>query len=151
MKNIEKYKDEIEAKIRENSTLDCAVCSLRGGVCNPNYVCTGHHLESLDWLLKEYKEPIKPILTEKEKAYLKNVIEPKRDEIIYIKKTGVYKSLKADCCCVSVYLKNPFCNKDTIFVSASTPWTLLDFLTTKDMSFEGMVMNKRYTLEELGL
>lgn len=103
---------------------------------------------AMKWLSQEYKEPI---LTEKEKSYLKNVIEPKRDEITHIRKTGVYKSLKADCCCVSVYLKNPFCNKDTIFVSARTPWALLEFLTTKDMPFEGMIIDKRYTLEELGL
>lgn len=148
MLNIEKYEEEIKKEIANFGDIPCIVKDLKDGGCGESRNCVTCSTEMLHWLSQEYKEPI---LTDKEKAYLKNVIEPKRDEIIYTKKTGVYKSLKADCCCVSVYLKNPFCNKDTIFVSASTPWTLLDFLTTKDMSFEGMVMNKRYTLEELGL
>lgn len=151
MTNFEKIKNELENLEETYPICYIAVHKLglsrNDGECGDT-CCQKCEKEAFKWLLEENKEPI---LTEKEKAYLKNVIEPRKDEIVYIKKTGFYKSMKADCCCVSVYTKNPFCNKDNLFISANTPWTLLEFLTTEDMPFEGMAINKRYTLEELGL
>lgn len=79
MLNIEKYEDELKLEIKESNTFECAIKSLRGGVCDENYLCTNCQLKSLDWLLEECEEECeKPnsILTEKEKAYLKNMIKP---------------------------------------------------------------------------
>lgn len=94
MKNIEKYRDEIEAEIRESSTLDCAICSLRGGVCDENYLCTSCHLKSLDWLLQEYKEPI---LSQEGKKFLKQLIAPfKSNEIVSVCKNEDLQILRID-------------------------------------------------------
>lgn len=131
MKNIEKYRDEIEAEIRESSTLDCAICSLRGDVCDENYLCTNCHLKSLDWLLQEYKEPI---LTNKEKAYLKKKIKPKRDSVIHIRKIALLKGTENE------FTNIVIATKDT-----------LEAVATSGMPFEGMKLEREYSLEELGL
>lgn len=139
MLNAEKYKQQIEDK--GNPRPNCYIAQkIMKNDCD-RQVCSVCNKKIIRWLLEEYKEPI---LTDKEKAYLKNVIEPRRDEIVYIKKTGFYKGMKKDYCCVSVYSKNLFSN-------VGSHWTLLEFLTTEDMSFEGMTIDKKYTLEELGL
>lgn len=152
MLNIEKYQDDIKrlatpyfsvvnGKIGECDEDKCKECIIH----KETHDCVYNRL---DWLVQEYKEPI---LTDKEKEYLKNVIEPRKDEVVYIKKTGVYAGREADCCCVSIYIKSQFYGKKSLFVDANAPWVLLDFLTIEDMPFEGMVIDKRYTLEELGL
>lgn len=40
MKNIEKYEEEIKSKIKEKSTLDCAIADLRGNACDEDFRCT---------------------------------------------------------------------------------------------------------------
>ena len=130
MLNIEKYRNEIEAEIRESSTLDCAVCSLRGGVCDKNYVCTGHHLESLYWLLQEYKEPI---LTEEEKEYLNSFIKPFKNKISSISKISGDRIY---------YIEIRYENDDP---------TYFPFFEENENMYRGMVADKEYTLEELGL
>lgn len=138
MKNIEKYKEEIFEETKELS-LGCAAAKLAGFYC-PNRKCKECRKMAMDWLLEEYKEPV---LTEKEKAYLKNVIEPKRNDVAYIKKNCYYRNTIREYNSVTVYLKNQHDDVDL--------WCLLDFVVTKDMPFESMELDKKYTIEELGL
>lgn len=85
----------------------------------------------LSWLEEEYKPTI---LTEKEKAYLSAVIKPFRKDIKYItKKDFVIKAKE--------YLLIKMHDLNT----AGLP------LFEKGTMYKGMEVNKRYTLEELGL
>lgn len=146
MKNIEKYKEELKLEIKESNTFDCAIKSLRGGVCDENYLCTNCQSKSLDWLLEECEEECeKPnsILTDKEKAYLKNVIEPKRNDIAFIMRKINFEGRDGEHITTNVYVRTPY---NSVFASR-----LLEFIVTKDMPFNGMELLKNYTLEELGL
>ena len=92
----------------------------------------------IKWLFKEYKEPI---LTEKEKAYLKNVIEPRRNDVTIVTKSLVGKP--NEYFTVNVYNKNSYNN--------GYEGRLLEFIVTEDMPFNGMEQFKHYTLEDLEL
>ena len=135
MKNIEKYKDEIKRKIKEKSTLDCAIKGLRGHVCDEDFRCTNCGLKSLDWLLEEYEEP--SILTNKEKIIIKNILkafEPFGKEVSYI--TKEYWNYDENCC----YLNFRYGDDNS---------GTLTFNSGK--FFVGMELDKAYTLENLGL
>lgn len=136
MKNIEKYRDEIKNKIKENGTFDCAIKGLRGHVCDEDFRCTDCGLKSLDWLLEEYEEP--SILTNKEKIIIKNILkafEPFGKELSYISKN----SWRCDSSRCYLYFKY---EDDSC---SSTP------TINSDELFVGMELDKSYTLEELGL
>lgn len=87
----------------------------------------------LSWLEEEY-EPT--ILAEKEKAYLSAVIKPFRKRIEYIER-----------------MDNSFVNGNQyqfLCISLTNDYCCLP-LFKKDTIYKGMEVNKRYTLEELGL
>ena len=133
MLNIEKYEEEIKeldysfalckGEIKDCQIVDCESCEF-----GETSGCTA---KKIKWLLEEHKEPL---LTEKEKAYLKNVIEPLNVVVDYIRKCENYTSENNIFYTVVVRVKH-----SKIFV------------VTKDMPFEGMELKKRYTREELGL
>ena len=141
MKNIEKYEEELkeygtqfaitkEGVLVSCNEFDCLACLYKDSNCI---------LKKMEWLSQEYKEPI---LTDKEKAYLKAVIEPRKDDDIEIYKT--------------VYRKNTEYEFNTVIVLAMganmiDKIGLLEFVTTEDMPFEGMKLEREYSLEELGL
>lgn len=144
MKNIEKYEEELRpfgvcfamttsGKIRSCKEFRCGSCAFNGVLDSDCYVAR------LEWLMKEYK---KPILTDEEKAYLKNVVEPKKDDVSRLYKT--------------VYRKDTPHEYTSIVINTMEPNILdeiglLEFVTNDDMPFEGMELEKEYTLEELGL
>lgn len=76
-------------------------------------------------------EAKKPILDDAEKEYLKNVIKPFRDRIVYIKKEALFDQ-------EYIYL---YLGDDTMSFPSFKPGTM----------YKGMKSNKHYTLEELGL
>ena len=86
----------------------------------------------LSWLEAEYKPEI---LTEKEKAYLSAVIKPFRKDIEYIEK---FKSNYVGKEYIYIVMKkdDDYCKLPRFF---------------KGTMYRGMELNKRYTLEELGL
>lgn len=87
----------------------------------------------LSWLEEEY---VPNIFTEKEKAYLSAVIKPFRKRIEYIKR-----------------MDNSFVNGNQhqfLCISLTNDYCCLP-LFKKDTMYKGMEVNKRYTLEELGL
>lgn len=140
MLNGEKYKDELE-NLENRSSLVCFIAKEKVGLrCDVGY-CLKCEKEAFKWLLEEYKEPI---LTDKEKAYLKSVIEPKKEEIVCVEKYWLASDNDGN-----VFYVVRVLQKDPIFNGSDR--MLLYFLTTEDMPFKGMELRKKYTLEELGL
>ena len=87
----------------------------------------------IGWLEEEY-EPT--ILTDKEKAYLSAVIKPFRKDVEWIER-----------------MDNSFVNGNQhqfLCISLTNDYCCLP-LFKKDTMYKGMEVNKRYTLEELGL
>lgn len=85
------------------------------------------------WLEQEYKPPI---LDEVEKSYLSAFIKPFRKRIKYIER-----------------MDNSFVNGNQyqfLCISLTKDYCCLP-LFKKDTMYKGMEVNKRYTLEELGL
>lgn len=79
------------------------------------------------------------ILSEKEKEYLKSIIRPFKDRVEYIGKKSIgtlyfiaiaIKSIAIDCSIETIYLP---------------------YFEPKSKMYEGMELNKEYTLKELGL
>lgn len=145
MLNIEKYKNDVlkefnirlDKKRRYGADL-CLGEALFSVYKRENSDATATNI--VEWLTKEY---IGPILTEKEKSYLKSVIEPKRNDIVCIEKRRKYFEQENEHNTINVYVRNPY---NFGFVSL-----LLKLDVTKNMPFEGMELFKEYTLEELGL
>lgn len=142
MLNGEKYEERIKelgykfalckGELCHCEGLNCPFCDFHA---NGRNGCTKNKIK---WLLEKYKEPI---LTSKEKAYLKNVIEPKRNDVTNVVKSLVGKPNKYYT--VNVYNKNSYNN--------GYESTILSFIVTEDMPFENMELYKHYSLEELGL
>lgn len=131
MLNIEKYKKEILKYAGNNYSMMCLIYEdiMKKNDCIG--YCSKCKRETIEWLTSEYKESI---LTDEEKACLKKIIKPKRDSVIYIRKTAFLKGTE-----------NEFTN-----IVIATKGTL-EAVATPDMSFEGMKLEREYSLEELGL
>lgn len=86
-----------------------------------------------DW--KEYKEPV---LNEKEKEYLSAVIKPFRDRVVYILK------VEAGECNWLISIKIKRYDED------SNEYIDLPYFRENTM-YKNMLINREYTLEELGL
>ena len=131
MLNIEKYKEEI---LKYAGNKYSMMCLIYEDIMKKND-CTGYcskcKRETIEWLTSEYKESI---LTDEEKACLKKIIKPKRDSVIYIRKIAFLKGTE-----------NEFTN-----IVIATKGTL-EAVATPDMSFEGMKLEREYSLEELDL
>lgn len=131
MLNIEKYKEEI---LKYSGYQHSLICLIYEDIMKKND-CTGCcskcKRETIEWLTSEYKEPI---LTDEEKAYLKKIIKSKRDSVIYISKIAFLKGTE-----------NEFTN-----IVIATKGTL-EAVATLGMPFEGMELEREYSLEELGL
>ena len=83
-----------------------------------------------NWLEQEYKPPI---LDDVEKAYLSAVIKPFRKDVAHITKMDITYS-KREFICIRI-------NRECIIFPKFARGTM----------YKGMEVNKRYTLEELGL
>ena len=128
MLNIERYKNEIAEKMK-NSDLGSSLARVFYEYCE-DYGPTMAESDILDWLLSDA-----PILTEKERKYLKGVIAPFRDEVVYIKKVGLARYEH-----ICIYVKSPDLYEFMAFPSFEI-----------GSMYKGMESNKKYNLEELGL
>lgn len=90
----------------------------------------------LEKILKGNYEIIKPILDEAEKEYLSNIIKPFRDRVKDIVKHGY------DC---YEYIEIRFYSENIPMGNINLPYY------EKSSMYKGMELNKKYTLEELGL
>ena len=128
MLNIEKYKDNILNAAQTDITC-CVIDLFHNGVCPHD--CKDCKKAAMEWLLEEYKEPI---LDDAEKEYLSAVIKPFRKKISCIRKTKDPRKCEN-------YIKIECCDGD-----------LMHFPNlSNDAMYKGMKLDRKYTLEELGL
>ena len=145
MKNIEKYEEELRpfgvcfaittsGNIRSCKEFRCGNCAFHHVFDSDCYVAR------FEWLMKEYK---KPVLSNKEKEFIKNTVGDLDIKISHVKK---YR-----------YVKGNGDTKVRIIIRATDSINkdyeddFVDFVVTQDMPFEGMEFEKEYTLEDLGL
>ncbi len=141
MLNFEKYEEEIKKEIANFRDIPCIVKDLKDGGCGESRNCVTCSMEMLHWLSQEYKEPI---LTDKEKGYLKNVIEPLGVEVRYIKKwKSIYIEENKCCYNIAITVKHP--------IMETWERDLMNFAVTKEMPFKRLELDKRYSLKDLGL
>lgn len=143
MLNLEKYQERIkeldykfalcDGELKRCKDIKCNRCKFE---VNERYRCADNKTK---WLLEENKEPI---LTSKEKEYLKNVAEPRKKDITNVVKWRDCTGTENEHFRVMINMKNPHTDYEI---------RLLDFITTEDMPFKNLELYKQYTLEELGL
>lgn len=141
MKNIEKYEEEIKKQILKDRDIPCIARELRDGDsgCGECRNCVTCGLEMLHWLLQEYKEPIKPILTEKEKIIINNILK-------------AIEPFGAEIQCIAKYRQGD--EPTDYYLNFSYKNSTDDFDTfpfNGNELFVGMKVDELYTLEELGL
>lgn len=97
------------------------------------------------FLNQEIEIEIKDVLDEIEKKYLESIIRPFKDRVEYIKKQkGVNRNSINPCYHVVIMLKNAVNNY-------ATETIVLPYFKSESKMYEGMNLNKEYTLKELGL
>ena len=131
MKNIEKYKKEVIARLDT-----CQMERMIKDITGFNYCgsgsdhCTPCAEYVYKWLLSEYSESI---LDEPEREYLSAVIKPFRKTVMYVVKESI-----------------PCLDRDyRICIQLSYDNICLPIFNTG--MYEGMKVNRKYSLKELGL
>ena len=140
MKNIEKYEHEISQLVNEGDDIECAIATAAGIVkensCSTRK-CKECRKECLEWMYSEYNEPI---LSDDEKDIVKAMIDIIHEfgcTVIDVKKIDI-----GNCdSFISIRYENPVIGVDD---TISSP------IINND-KFKGMELNRKYTLEELGL
>lgn len=141
MLNIEKYKDIVLVNL-DNCEIEYSLHDIGVTIVDCENIHCGECADRiLKWLMEEYKEPIpddeEPILDDAEKKYLSNFIKPFRDEIKFIK-LPFYGCLNAIYTCVRMYDN---CGNEIVRLPNFKVGTM----------YKGMELDRKYTLEELGL
>ena len=133
MTNLEFYKEEIEKRYHYINTQSNEIFTENLMMAiNDVYQKFGlSSIDILDWLCDEHQ-----ILDKEEKEYLSAVIRPFRNKVKHIVKWQHYDSASTDETFIGILL-----NKETIS---------LPYFESNTM-YKGMEINKKYTLEELGL
>lgn len=88
----------------------------------------------------------KPILDDVEKEYLSNIIKPFRDRIIYIAKAETVKTYSPNAKvyeCIYIMYKDSSKKKNPFYMGFPC--------FKKGTMYKGMILDKEYTLKELGL
>lgn len=129
MLNIEKYRDELE---NYKLSLDCGIRKIREKpekISCDSKTCYKCRKDNIEWLCSEYQ-----ILNDAEKCYLRGVIRPFRNRVLNIQKksNSTFKEW------ISILIK------DHEVIS-------LPYFEKSSGMYQGMEIDKRYTIEELGL
>lgn len=138
---------EWEKKHCALNTIDCANCAFHYVMCRswgPSWV-KHKNLYSDNFLDQEIEIEDKDVLDEIEKKYLESIIRPFKDRVEYIKKQkGVSRNSVKPCYHIVIMLKSAVNNyaMETI---------VLPYFKSESKMYEGMNLNKEYTLKELGL
>lgn len=142
--NLEHYKEKLKkmfishfddswglsVKIKENLDENIKI-----GDESDNFLSTD---DILDWMAQPYKEPI---LNNAEKTYLRAVIKPFRNRIKYIYLTTYVEDYYQ----IRIVLKsNIFINTNYVSIANLPPFE-------KGTMYKGMVIDRHYSLKELGL
>ena len=132
MKNIEKYKDVLLNS--ETNDLTCCVIDLfHNGKCPDS--CKVCKQKAIGWLLEEAKEPI---LGYVEKEYLSGVINPFRKIIVSVSKHRLNNDLEY----IAIRVKSL---KEDEEENMCFPAFKIGTM------YKGLEVDKKYSLEELGL
>ena len=144
MKNKDKYREQIieiamngDAFAVDKKTNEPVPCPRLASFCR---ICLFDKGTICSESRKEWLEQEVEILDEVEKEYLSAVIKPWRDEII-----SIVKKVALTCIGDLEYIE--IC---TGAFSKFKKYTALPYFKPKTM-YQGMEVNKKYTLEELGL
>lgn len=137
---------EWEKKHCALNTIDCANCAFHYVMCRswgPSWV-KHKNLYSDNFLDQEIEIEDKDVLDEIEKKYLKSIIKPFKDRVEYIE-----KKISTDCIdnafyYITIAIKSVV--NDNIMEITSLP-----YFKSESKMYEGMNLNKEYTLKELGL
>ena len=130
MRNIEKYKDNIEKHINECGLYQ-EICKIKNGEYANNCCdnCDECYDRCIRWLAEEFKEPV---LDDVERKYLSDVIKPFWHRVSHIVKrmngSGYY---------IAIILNN--------FDVMNLPYF------TRNTMYKGMTVGREYKLKELGL
>lgn len=140
MKNIEKYEQEISQLVNEGESLECSIAYVSGISEEKrcfDQTCEECQKKCLEWMYSEYNEPILP---DDEKDIIKQMIDT---------------ILKFGCTVIDIR-KIDIGNCDS-FISiryenhvTRTNDALSSPIIDND-KFKGMKLNRKYTLEELGI
>lgn len=135
MLNIEKYKGEIKKLMLTPYNLMDSLERLMAEK-------TGRDFEDIfivnvfDWLAEEYKEPV---LDDAEKAYLSAVIKPFKENVTGIRKINFAGGFH----CIRIYAES---------ISPKLSTEVIDLpLFETGTKYKGIEIDKKYSLEELGL
>ena len=130
MRNIEKYKDNIEKHINECGLYQ-EICKIKNGEYAHNCCdnCDKCYDDCIRWLAEEYKEPV---LDEEERKYLSDVIKPFGHRVSYI-----VKKLNGSGYYIAIIVNN--------FDVMNLPYF------TRNTMYKGMTVDRKYKLKELGL
>lgn len=92
-----------------------------------------------DEIIKEYQSLLKKLLSEVEKKYLSAVIKPFKENVTGICKINICRGFY----CIRIYTES---------ISSELRLEVIDFpLFETGTMYKGMVGDRKYTLEELGL
>ena len=140
MKNIEKYEHEISQLVNKGSSLECSIATVAGiRAENPCYdqVCKECHNKCIEWMCSEYNEPI---LSHDEKEIVRVMLD-------FLHKFG----------CTVISVEKIDIGNCHYFISIryenyviGTDDTISSPIIDND-KFKDMEINRKYTLEELGL
>ena len=133
----------------------CSNCVLTMVNCqDPEYRCSWFNnkdMFSKKFLDQEVEIEVPDILIKEEKEYLANVIKPFKDKVISIRKRQtanvINLGLGGAGCRLSYYINIQV--KDDFFASGFQNIELVRF--EENTMYQGMEIDKQYTLEELGL
>lgn len=139
MTNFEKVKEMM--RLEDSYNGDNPFCDAVGRL-KQEECCTMFCEECYEWLKQEYKEPPKPMLTDKEREYLSAVIKPWRDDVQIIK--------KAETTCRPEELETYIPEEYIAIITAEFDNAVLPCFE-KGKYYKNMETNEGYTLEELGL
>lgn len=126
--------------LKNMANMDCDNCIFRHINCSYSGVIDSwiNYKEMYsDKFLNQEVEIEMPILDEIEKKYLRNIIKPFRDRVIYIKKNKLHDKYFI---VINIY---------SDFTIEKTDYIDLPFF--KNDMYKGMEVGKNYTLEALGL
>lgn len=131
----EQYKEWYDTKCGVTSCFDCpfhlVYCDVDKDLCWVNHKDT-YSDKFLDQEV-EFEVEVEPILTDKEREYLRAVVNPFRNRVVWIKKQDYYPD--------GQYIK--------IEIKKDVPVVFPLFEENK--YYKNMELYKKYTLEELGL
>ena len=140
MKKAIKYLTEEEFCIWKNkncSLITCDICPFKSVNCDlndKNSWVNNKDLYTSKFLNQEIELDFKDILTNEEKEYLKVVLKPFKNDVLYICKTKPLPNNKKE------FIRIELKNDSMIFPNF-----------TENTIYKGMKINKKYTLKDLDL